>query len=118
MKKTLLLLTLMSLGMISISCDNDKIPDADLDNVSYSKDVQPIFTANCVACHDTGGTPPDFTAGKSYTAIVPAYVTAGDASSSDLYEALVSGYMPPDGKLSAEDIEIVKNWINQGAKNN
>ena len=117
MKKTLLLLTLMSLGMISISCDNDKIPAPDENDISFSKNVQPIFTTNCVACHD-GGIPPDLTAGKSYTAIVPAYVTAGDASSSDLYESLVSGYMPPDGKLSDEDINIVKNWINQGAKNN
>ena len=37
--------------MISISCDNDKIPAPDENDISFSKNVQPIF-CSCIA-HDS-----------------------------------------------------------------
>jgi hypothetical protein len=44
-------------------------------------------------------------------------VIAGKPDSSLLYQKLKTGKMPPAGKLPADQFELVKKWIAQGAKN-
>jgi hypothetical protein len=46
-------------------------------------------------------------------------VTAGDAGNSLLFKLVSSGKMPKRGaKLTAEQLDVIKNWINSGAPNN
>jgi hypothetical protein len=89
------------------------------DDVSFSADVQPIFSNNCVQCHN-GSTDPDLREGNSYDALVPGYVEAGDADGSLLYQNLPGVGHPLDVGfvLSDEDIATIEGWIDQGAKNN
>ena len=99
--------------------------------VSFSNQIQPIFNSQCTGCHGgTGGL--TITAGASYNNLVnvnaqsscPSLkrVLPNDASNSVLYRK-VSGttcgqQMPQGGALSATDITLIRNWINQGANNN
>jgi hypothetical protein len=92
------------------------------ENVSFANDIQPLFNANCVACHPSLSDP-DLTEGNSYNfirVIDPALVVPGDANGSELYQRLtgVGNIMPPSGSLSNADIKLVEDWINQGALNN
>jgi hypothetical protein len=94
------------------------------DEVSFARDIQSVFAASCMPCHSGA---PD--AKSKYT--LPGYndvmgtgedsvpnVLAGNADNSVLYKMLKSGRMPPNGPLSKETVELLKKWINQGAKDN
>ena len=100
-------------------------------NVSYSKDVQPILSKNCSECHAPGKE--GFLASgldtTSYQTLMKGgkygpLIKPGDALSSSL-NMLVEGRAHPSirmphgrAKLPDKDIEILKVWVNEGAKNN
>ena len=99
--------------------------------VSYSKDVQPILSKNCSECHAPGqkGFEASGLDTTSYQTLMKggkfgSLVKPGDALSSAL-NMLVEGrvhasiQMPHGrGKLPDKDIETLKVWVNEGAKNN
>ena len=105
-------------------------------DVSFSSDIQPIFTASCAisGCHDasTGSAGLVLTEGKAYTQLVDVTstqdaskkrVTPGDTTNSYLVMKLegrgtVGSEMPPGGTLSAEEIQRIKDWIDNGAEDN
>jgi hypothetical protein len=99
--------------------------------VSYNKEVQPILAKNCSECHVAGQK--GFTASgldtTSYQALMKGgkfgpLIKPGDSLTSALnmlVEARVhASIQMPHGreKLPAKDIEILKVWVNEGAKNN
>jgi hypothetical protein len=102
--------------------------------VSFSTEVQPIFTASCVnaGCHPGGGAPFSLQASVSRDNLVGVdmqnsncggkRVVAGDASASGLVKKLVGNCgqrMPLGGSpLSQAQLDLVSTWINQGAQNN
>ena len=99
--------------------------------VSFTGQVQPIFNANCTGCHGTNGGL-TLTAGVSYSQLyhVPASssctslhrVFPNDANNSVLYLKVVGSTcgsrMPQGGSLSITEINLIRDWINQGALNN
>lgn len=88
------------------------------DSVTFARYVVPLFTSNCVTCH-AGNEAPDLRADKAYNALINGgFVVAGNATGSTLYQKVASGAMPPDGPLKQTDIDIIKNWIANGALNN
>lgn len=126
MKKLFQIVLVSSLSLLCFSCYYDEIPEKlvidipdipDTQVISFSTEIQPIF-AKCTSCHNTN-TSPDLRVGNSYSALVPKYVSATNADSSRLYN-----YLPGNGhhdvgvSLSANEIALIKAWINQGAKNN
>ncbi|WP_285654932.1 hypothetical protein [Allomuricauda sp. NBRC 101325] len=89
--------------------------------VSFSNDVQPIFNANCTVCHPSLVPNPNLSEGSSYpTLINDNYIIANDPDGSLLYQRLLGNpsIMPPTGSLPNSQIELIKNWIEQGALNN
>ncbi len=103
--------------------------------VSFSAQVQPIFTNRCVnaGCHPGGGGPFSLAAGQSRGNMVNIQATSsctsdrrvvpGDAAASVLYKK-ISGTscgdrmprnLPP---LIASEADLIRDWINQGALNN
>lgn len=101
------------------SRDAEELPDVPVpEDVSFSEDVQPILN-QCTQCHN-GSPAPDMREGNSYNALVPAYVEAGNAEGSLLYQRLPGNGHPFDVGfvLSDEEIATIKGWIDQGAKNN
>lgn len=101
---------------------DEALPEtSDDDIVSYSLDIQPIFNNNCTSCHPVLVSPPDLSEGNSYNSINNGvYIIANDIDASLLYQRLIgnSGIMPPSGSLPVSEINLVKNWIEQGALNN
>jgi hypothetical protein len=99
-------------------------------NVSYAKQVQPILSANCSECHAPGqqGAVASGLDTTSYEALMKGgkfgpMVKPGDAFTSAL-NMLVEGRVNPSirmphgrNKLSDGDIETLKVWVNEGAKN-
>lgn len=95
--------------------DNNTVPP---DSVTFAKYIVPLFAANCTTCH-SGNESPDLRAANAYSALTSGkFVVAGNAANSVLYQKVSSGEMPPGGGLKQSDIDLIKNWINNGALNN
>ncbi len=105
--------------------------------VKFSQ-VQQVFNTHCTSCHPSVNGALNLTAGKSYKALVGAgaveapgqvRVVAGDPKRSFLLTKIAGdpslGDIPPIGTrmppgqpaIPAAEIELVRNWIAQGAKN-
>jgi len=108
--------------------------------VSFSQNVKPILDAKCLSCHDgtgEGSARSGFNV-KTYDSLMLGtklgkVIVPGDAVSSTLYrlishQASPEIHMPPHGgqslakgkgePLTDGEIDTIKLWINQGAKNN
>ena len=93
--------------------------------VSFSKDLVPIFAANCAksGCHVAGGHAPDLTSANAYNSIVDnSLINKTTPESSVIYERLtgkLSPSMPIGGAANPSNIEgLLIAWIKQGAKKN
>jgi mono/diheme cytochrome c family protein len=91
---------------------------------SFSEDIQPIFNRSCVACHGAlGGWD-----GSTYEAVINSgnnspVVIPSDGQVSILGQKVLGTQtygtiMPPGGRLSPEEIQLIINWIDAGALNN
>lgn len=99
----------------SSGSDSTEVP---ADSVTFARYVIPIFTNNCTTCHG-GNEAPDLRSAQAYSALINGgYVKAGDPTNSILYQKVSSGEMPPGGGLKQSDINLIKNWIANGALNN
>lgn len=93
--------------------------------VSFSEQVLPIFQAKCSMCHNATTTFGGWD-GTSYASVMTTgdhnpEVTAGDAVNSYLVSLLkqTNGViMPPTGRLTDEEIQIIIDWITGGALDN
>ena len=90
--------------------------------VDFARDVLPLFRQNCVGCHG----PSQQQAGMRLdrkSSVMKAFsrrVVPGSSANSFVYHRLIGSeygtQMPPTGALRAEQIAIVKAWIDQGAE--
>ncbi len=89
--------------------------------VDYNSQIQPIFHDSCTMCHgNAGGLNLEsydnmLEGGNNGAAIVP-----GDHASSELYiritlPASSDEDMPPQGSLSDGEIDLIAQWIDEGA---
>lgn len=100
--------------------------------VSFSQDVQPIINQHCVQCHQSGGVG-EVTSGfelTSYEGLMKGtsagpMVIAGDIEGSNMLVLMEGRADPsismPHGQnepVSKKDIQVIKTWIGQGAKDN
>lgn len=101
------------------------------DTVSYKEDVLPIFQARCARCHGAEDEEGEVVAEVSLILInyerlmmgseFGPVITAGDPADSWLLEMITEGDMPPEGegdKVPEEEIAVIRQWIEEGAKNN
>ena len=126
MKKLLQIVLVSSLSLLCFSCYYDEtteeitaeipeIPDTQV--ISFGTEIQPILS-KCTGCH-AANISPDLRSGNSYNALVPKYVTAGNADASRLYNYLPgNGHHDVSVTLSTSEMALIKAWINQGAKDN
>jgi len=100
--------------------------------VSFSQDVQPIINQHCVQCHQAGGLG-EVASGfdlTTYEGLMKGtnagpMVIAGDIEGSN-FLVLMEGRADPsiimphgeNDPVPKKDIQTLKTWIGQGAKNN
>ena len=117
------------LGFVMLtSCENDVGPlilDSHSGPVSYSQNIQPIFDINCIGCHDESHQQLNLNACCSYDELwtlgtTAPYVNPDNPAQSRLYRHLTGdlALMPPFAPLSDYEINLVFQWINEGALDN
>ena len=89
--------------------------------VDYNSQIQPIFNNNCTICHMYGNASGGSTL-TSYSEVMTnsnsgASVVPGDHANSLLWQRVNNGSMPPQNNpdLSADQINLIAQWIDQGA---
>lgn len=113
---------LMAVSMLGAGCTRE---------VSYSKDVFPILSENCLSCHKVGGTglAKSGLNMETYEGLMKGtklgpIVNPGSSVSSTLVllierQAHPSINMPKDKPpIAADQIKTIRQWIDAGAKNN
>jgi cytochrome c553 len=110
-----------------VSTPVGSLPTATLEvatgNVSFSKNVLPIFEANCTTCHGASRQSSNLML-NSYTNLMAGglgglVIQPGNAQESELFQKISTGSMPRGGsKLSDIEIQIITDWINAGAIDN
>uniref|UniRef100_Q01RF8 FOG: Ankyrin repeat-like protein n=1 Tax=Solibacter usitatus (strain Ellin6076) TaxID=234267 RepID=Q01RF8_SOLUE len=93
--------------------------------VDFGRDVQPILREHCFGCHGPSQQLQNFRLDQRRAALPNrvgangARIIAGNRAASRLYQKLTKPQqgiqMPPAGPLSAEQIETIGAWIDQGA---
>jgi hypothetical protein len=112
--------TLMS---TPVSTNTAEPTEAHASIVSFSNDVFPILQSRCINCHGGNRTEEGLSL-KTYAEIMKGsqnglVITAGDADSSLLAELISDQKMPKRGpKLTPPQIQLIIDWINQGALDN
>ena len=100
--------------------------------VSFSQDVKPIIDQNCIACHKPGGdgfeasgfsmvTYEDLMKGTKFGPMI----ISGDSAGSNMLVLMEGRADPsismPHGAMKPvrkAEIDTIKRWVDQGAKNN
>ena len=97
----------------------------DSNEISFKRDIQPLFVEDCSECHDylSGNNAYKMlTTQKSSCKDSPNYIDTLNPKSSYLYVKLhdvpVSGITMKGDHWTSENIEKLLKWIEQGAKNN
>jgi len=114
-------------SVVGTSGDNDTT--SVVDTVFFAADVLPIFQANCNggACHVPGPEPNTGLSLKDYASVISGsntrdVVIPGNAQDSELIKRLEGRSQPsmPAGRplLSEATIQVVRDWIDQGALDN
>lgn len=91
--------------------------------VSFAGDVMPIIESRCINCHGGERTQEGLSL-KSHAELIAgsdngAVVTPGDATNSLLVELVAAQKMPKRGpKLTPPQVQVITDWVNQGALNN
>lgn len=140
--KKLIGIIIVGIGLIKISsCQHEslltKVVDPDIpsgssdspcdpDSVYFVNQIQPILNSNCAfsGCHG-GGSAQDGVDLTTYSKIInTGDIRPFNPGGSDLYDAITETdtrkIMPPlpRSPLTAQQITLIRKWINQGALNN
>jgi hypothetical protein len=121
-RRLVVLAGLMTVSILGAGCTRE---------VSYKQDVFPILSENCLSCHKVGGTglAKSGLNMETYEGLMKGtklgpIVNPGSSVSSTLVllierQAHPSINMPKDKPpIAADQIKTIRQWIDQGAKNN
>ena len=82
----------------------DEVPE-----VFYANQIRPIIDTNCQVsnCHGSNSN-------------IPTYATYADvkAKADRIKFRTGAGTMPPNGPLASSDVQLIADWVDQGAPNN
>lgn len=107
--------------LLFASCEYDTIEEEQIvippsQEISFSQDIAPIFTSNCISCHD-GGIKPDLRASNAFASLTNGnYLNVTTPEESKIYKVLLSG--SHSTRASATEKQLILEWITRGANNN
>ncbi|HEY2881714.1 MAG TPA: PSD1 and planctomycete cytochrome C domain-containing protein [Pirellulales bacterium] len=95
-------------------------PPAAEQPVDFAHEILPLLKANCAKCHTAGKYKGDLSMDTRETMLKAKAFIPGKSAESELISRVTSTdpdeWMPPQGqRLSAEQVALLKRWIDQGA---
>ncbi|WP_182870197.1 PSD1 and planctomycete cytochrome C domain-containing protein [Stieleria mannarensis] len=106
-------------------CLSLQVTSANVAAIDFQRDIEPIFQNHCIDCHGPEEQANQFRLDRLANLLSggnsgePA-VVPGDPDASYLLRLIKheepDREMPPDGKLSSDEIELIRGWIADGAR--
>ena len=95
---------------------------ADIVGIDYNLSIQSIFNQNCTGCHDSSNPAGGLNLLSYEDLMSNNVIVPGDHEASELYDRITrpessNGDMPPAGSLDQDEIDLIADWINEGALN-
>lgn len=125
-RKQFIILFSICMAAVIVSCKHEipRLPGTPgEDGLCFETDILPIFQSYCAksGCHDAATASDNYVL-DTYNNIISRGINPGNAADSKIYEVLVEDgddRMPqqPNDPLSAAQISLVAQWINEGAQN-
>lgn len=92
--------------------------------ICFESEILPIFTSSCAksGCHNTASAQDGYVL-NNYANIIKKGIKPGNATGSKIYEVIMETDpgkrmpQPPAAPLTATQKDLIKRWINEGAKN-
>ncbi len=116
------ILILLAVFAVGLSCQ--KKPEAQ--TVDFARHIKPLLQSRCINCHNSGALFGDLNLETRALAFKErakgSIITPGKPEASQLYIVLTlpepeKKAMPPTGhRIPQKDVDLVKSWIEQGAK--
>ena len=120
LKNLFLFLSIMIAIVFFASCEKytftKEKPTVSDDTVFFKAEIQPIFDAKCLDCHN-GGTSPDLRSDKSYGALTKGSFVNLPAEESKLFKILNTDSYHAS-LLTQEEKGFILSWVSQGAQDN
>jgi mono/diheme cytochrome c family protein len=115
----LILPVLLAAGLVVIGAE-PRLPPAAGRRIDFARDVRPIFAASCYSCHGAKKQKGDLRLDRKASALRSETILPGKSANSPLIQRVAgldpNEKMPPKGPgLTAEQIGILRAWIDQGA---
>jgi formylglycine-generating enzyme required for sulfatase activity len=83
--------------------------------VDFTKDVAPIYETYCLSCHGAGSGGNRINLTSRQAMLESKVLVPGNPQASRVYTSVQNGSMPPGGKLPAASVEILRQWVQEGA---
>ena len=95
---------------------------ADIVGIDYNLSIQSIFNQNCTGCHDSSNPAGGLNLLSYEDLMSNNVIVPGDHEASELYDRITrpessNGDMPPAGSLDQDEIDLIADWIDEGALN-
>lgn len=114
MKNSKKVVLLIAVGFLQFSCETRTLQELIpvVENPTYTADIKPLIDGKCIGCHHNGGDSPTL---ETYDQVKHevqegVVICRIDNPSSCFY----SSYMPPEGRMPQQMIDMVKNWNTDG----
>jgi hypothetical protein len=122
LKSLKFIMVVMISAIIFYACENENIvPEptpVPTGTISFNKDIVPIFTAKCIACHGNNGQAPNLATNPYQSLSSGGYFNTSAPVSSKLYIKLNASNSTHAGRSSAAEQAKILYWIEKGAENN
>lgn len=122
--------SILLFALIIVSCKHTSPELADTSDpcadhvINYETEIQPILNASCAfsGCHDATTAADGVDLSDYANTMTTGEIEAGKPKKSELYETIIAtddDIMPPSPypALSQDKIDLIYQWINQGAQN-
>jgi mono/diheme cytochrome c family protein len=108
---------------VGVTGAGENVSAAPASPVSFSRDILPLFESACVKCHGGDKTEKGLDLTTYSTTMSGSergqVIVPSNASGSRLSQLVIDGKMPKRGeRLSAQQAQLIVDWINAGAQNN
>lgn len=106
------------MSILNFSCTKEKVPVTPIDpnctdTISFSGQIAPMISNNCVSCHDSGNS-------TGYTLTNHTNISANATAMLNAMQASGGMQLMPEGGPALHDtlIQQFSCWVNQGKLNN
>ncbi len=110
----------LALTTLIVSVGSERVLADPAESISFDRQIAPLLASRCLSCHNAtehkGGLDLQREAPARVGGDSGSVITGGKPDQSLLWERIIADEMPPKQPLTAQEREIFRQWISDGAR--